>query len=67
MNFKRKKPRRQSRSRGCFPENPGWFDAAYNNRPKRRCNKSNCLRFMKNAGTEIVWDLGNGKPRRYYW
>jgi len=67
MNFKHRKPRGQSRSRGKFPDNPGWFDAAYNNRPKRRRNKANCHRFTKNTDLEIMWDLGNGKPCRYYW
>jgi hypothetical protein len=69
MNYKRKKPRTKSTSQGQFPGGtPAHWNILFHTRPRRRRDRRNCQRVLKGQDEDnLIWDLGNSKPHKYYW
>jgi len=69
MNHKRKKPRTRSYGTAQFPSGtPAYWNILFHTRPRRRRDKSNCHHVLRGAEADnLVWDLGNHKPHKYYW
>ena len=69
MNYKRKKPRTKSRSVGAFPNGtPAHWNIVFHSRPRRRRDHASLVKVVRGLDPEnLIWDLGNSRPHKYYW
>lgn len=69
MHYRRKKARTQSHSVGAFPNGtPSHWNILFHTRPRRRREAKGLWRIRRGHDPDaIIWDLGNCRPKKYYW